>query len=324
MDGFGLILQPEWTVKRISLVLQAMLDGFVLRHRIQPDDYPAFLLLLLCGLRRGETLGLRWQDIDFDASEIHIRQQLQRVGRMLLAGEVKTTAGRRDLPLLEAVRAALQAHHERQHSARAAADTNRADMGSADEFVFTTANGRPVEPRNFVRSFWLICERGGIRVIKLHHVRHTTATLLKNLGVPARDVQLILGHSQISVTQEIYQHDDMAARRSTLGRVETLLLKTAAYGRDRLRCRQNQPSSPNFVATITSIISGGSSGFRTHDTLLKSSINDSLEERLTSVKRVAQRRTRQWLLGCVAVNLAVKCVNADDADSCPACGRRTA
>ncbi|MCA1606768.1 MAG: site-specific integrase, partial [Acidobacteria bacterium] len=286
--------------------------------------YPAFLLLLLCGLRRGETLGLRWRDIDFDASEIHIRQQLQRVGRMLLAGEVKTTAGRRDLPLLEVVRTALQAHHERQHAARAAAGANWADVGSAVELVFTTATGRPIEPRNFVRSFWSICERGGIRVIKLHHVRHTTATLLKNLGVPARDAQLILGHSQVSVTQEIYQHDDMADRRSTLGKIEALLLQTAVYGRDRARCRQTQPSNWNFVATITSIISGGSSGFRTHDTLLKSSINDSLEARLASVKQVAQRRTRTWLLGCVAVNLAVKCINVEDTGSCAACGRRTA
>jgi hypothetical protein len=197
-------------------------------------------------------------------------------------------------------------------------------MGTDNELVFTTSSGRPIEPRNFVRSFWLICERGDIRVIKLHHVLHTTATLLKNLGVPARDAQLILGHSQISVTQEIYQHDDMAARRSTLGRMEALLLKTAAYGRNSLRCRQKQPSNLNFVATITSIISGGPGGTRTLDTLLKSSINDSLEVRLTSVKQVAQRRTRQWLLGCVAVNVAVKCINVDDAELCAACDRRAA
>jgi site-specific recombinase XerD len=76
--------------------------------------------------------------------------------------------------------------------------------------VFTTKTGRPVEPRNLVRSFHRICTTHGLLVIKVHHLRHTTATLLKNLGVPARDAQLILGHSRLAVTQEIYTHDRQA------------------------------------------------------------------------------------------------------------------
>jgi len=264
--------------------------------------YAAFLLLLLCGLRRGEVLGLRWRDIDLEADEIHIRQQLQRVGRVLVQGEVKTNAGRRDLPLLCFIRAALLAHGNRQKVARDAAGADWVSTSTSDELIFTTSSGRPIEPRNFVRSFWRICMQYGIRVIKLHHVRHTAATLLKNLGVPARDAQLILGHSQISVTQEIYQHDDMEARRSTLGRVEKLLLRTTTYGRDRLRCRQLQPSDPGLQEIITTIVSGGPSGTRTLDTLLKSSSPISSEDRLTSISLVMQARTTQWLLGCVAVN----------------------
>ncbi len=231
--------------------------------------YPAFLLLLLCGLRRGEVLGLRWCDSNFEAGEIYVRQQLQRVGRALVLGEVKTKAGRRDLPLLRLVQEALLAHRDRQEAARCAVAEDWAGTGTSEELVFTTSSGRPIEPRNFVRSFWRICMKDNIRVIKLHHVRHTTATLLKNLGVPARDAQLILGHSQISVTQEIYQHDDMESRRSTLGRVETLLLKTTAYGRERLRCRQKQPSNSKFSEIFTTFLSGGPSGTRTLDTLLK-------------------------------------------------------
>jgi len=263
--------------------------------------YPAFLLLLLCGLRRGEVLGLRWRDIDFETAEIHIRQQLQRVGRALVQSEVKTKAGRRDLPLLGLVREALLIHQGCQEAARRVAGEDWIGTGTSDELVFTTGSGRPIEPRNFVRSFWRICAQYDIRIIKLHHVRHTAATLLKNLGVPARDAQLILGHSQISVTQEIYQHDDMDARRSTLGQVEELLLKTTMYGRERLRCRQKQPSGPGFREIITTVLSGGPTGTRTQDTLLKSSIYGSLEDRLTSINLVMQDRTRQWLLGCVAV-----------------------
>ena len=98
---------------------------------------------------------------------------------------VKTAAGRRDLPLLPIAQMVLDLRRQAQ-----AAD--RAELGRAwqdNGLVFTTKTGRPVEPRNLVRSFHRICTAYGLRDIKVHHLRHTTATLLKNLGVPARDAQ---------------------------------------------------------------------------------------------------------------------------------------
>jgi integrase len=80
-------------------------------------------------------------------------------------------------------------------------------MGSAwqdTDLVFTTRTGRPIEPRNLVRSFRRICEANDVRLIKVHHIRHTVASLLKALHVPARDAQVILGHSRLAVTLEIY------------------------------------------------------------------------------------------------------------------------
>jgi integrase len=89
--------------------------------------------------------------------------------------------------------------------------------------IFTTRTGRPVEPRNLVRSFHRICAAHGLRPIKVHHLRHTTATLLKNLGVPARDAQLILGHSHLAVTQEIYTHEDKQAQHDALTMISDAL-----------------------------------------------------------------------------------------------------
>jgi integrase len=89
--------------------------------------------------------------------------------------------------------------------------------------IFTTRTGRPVEPRNLIRSFHRICSANGIRLIKLHHLRHTTATLLKNLGVPARDAQLILGHSRLAITQEIYSHENRQAQLEALQRISAAL-----------------------------------------------------------------------------------------------------
>jgi hypothetical protein len=82
--------------------------------------------------------------------------------------------------------------------------------------VFTTRTGRPIEPHNLVRSLVRIRDSHGIRKIRVHAIRHTTASLLKDLGVPARDTQIILGHAHISTTQQTYTHVDEAARREAL------------------------------------------------------------------------------------------------------------
>jgi integrase len=103
---------------------------------------------------------------------------------------------------------------------------DRLEVGSAWQdtgLIFSTKTGRPIEPRNLARSFRRICDTHGLRVITVHHLRHTTATLLKNLKVPARDAQLILGHSRMAVTLEIYTHEDREAQREALGRIGDVL-----------------------------------------------------------------------------------------------------
>jgi integrase len=136
-------------------------------------------------------------------------------------GPVKTRAGKRNLPLLKLARQALAAQSIIQ--AR-----YRAEMGSAwpdTDLVFTTRTGRPIEPRNLVRSFRRICEANHVRLIKLHHIRHTVASLLKALHIPARDTQVILGHSRMAVTLEIYTQTDDEAQLDALTRLHNLFDK---------------------------------------------------------------------------------------------------
>jgi integrase len=209
---------PTWERKPITPWSAVEARAFLDAAKKDPL-YPAFMLLLVYGLRRGEVLGLRWRDVDEEDGEIRIRQQVQRIKGELRFYPVKTAAGRRDLPLLPIAQSMLDLRRQAQ-----AAD--RQELGRAwqdNGLIFTTKTGRPVEPRNLVRSFHRICDKDKLRDIKVHHLRHTTATLLKNLGVPARDAQIILGHSRLAVTLEIYTHEDRQAQRHALGRISEAL-----------------------------------------------------------------------------------------------------
>jgi integrase len=181
--------------------------------------YPAFILLIIYGMRRGEVLGLCWRDVDLDTGTLRVRQQLQRVNHGLHQGPVKTRAGQRDLPIPALVRTALLLRKEQQAVDREVFGRAWTDTG----LVFTTRSGLPVEPRNLARSFRRICERRKIRVIKVHHLRHTTASLLKRLNVPARDAEIILGHAHISTTMQIYTHVDEESRAEAITSLDRLL-----------------------------------------------------------------------------------------------------
>lgn len=249
--------------------------------------YPAYLMLMLYGLRRGEVLGLRWSDIDWDSDVIHVRQQLQSVGRTLLLGPLKTRASRRDLPLLSPVRVALNEH--RRHQPTPTSDWN---------LITTTSTGAPMWPRNFVRAFHALRERAGLRHTRIHDVRHMTATQLKNLGVPDRDTQLILGHSHVSTTQQIYQHGDTAAQKAALNHMGQALLASAD---DSGRSRQTQPSTANSVVAQSTIISGAPGRIRTYDPLFRRPLPPGDRSSLTSVAAQLRARTNAQIVGYVAV-----------------------
>ncbi|MBN9630370.1 MAG: site-specific integrase [Actinobacteria bacterium] len=282
-----------------------------------------YQFLVLYGMRRGEVIGLRWSSIDFRNNSFTVDQQIQRINGRLEAGPVKTSAGRRTLPLLSVVRDSLLAHANRQ-GITLPDDLDTHQLG--DRLVLASKTGAPVEPGNFARTFHLLSERAGLPRITVHHTRHTAATLLKSLGVPARDAQLILGHSNVTTTQEIYQHADVDLQRAALESVESKLIgpveksETADGGGDTGALLSGQPktvensapderSIPNENGHLTEVemadFDGGSGGDRTRDILLKRHISPLLVQLPTSVIRALHTRTRQLIIGRVAVNLAV-------------------
>jgi integrase len=181
------------------------------------DDplYAAYVLVLVLGLRRGEALGLGWDDIDLKKREVGITRQLQRSRGELLHRETKTPGSEATLPLPDICVAALQLRAERQAAERIKAGDIWQDTG----LVFTTSYGTPYEPRNFARHFALRCSKAGVRYIRVHDTRRTCASLLVALNVHPRVAMQILRHSQIAVTMQVYSEVPSEATQDALKRL---------------------------------------------------------------------------------------------------------
>ena len=176
-----------------------------------------YTVALTMGLRQGEALGLRWDDVDLEAGMLHVREQLQRVDGTLQRVPLKTKRSRRVLTMPAPALGALREHRRRQLEERLAA-SRWTDTG----YVFTTSIGTPLEARNVVRSFKAILTRAELRDVRFHDLRHSAATLLLVQGVPSRVVMEILGHSQMSTTTNTYQHVVPELQREAADRMSAL------------------------------------------------------------------------------------------------------
>jgi integrase len=180
--------------------------------------YPAFVLAVALGLRRGEILGLQWRDVDLDRRTLTVRTTLNRGGKELYLDTTKNRRAR-VIPIPLMCVAPLRWQRLRQAARR---DANGADWHDSDH-VFTTRSGRPIEPRNLYRSFLRIAASAGLPQVRLHDTRHGCASLLFAAGVAPRTVMEILGHSQIAVTMNVYTHVSDDNRREAMGHMDRLL-----------------------------------------------------------------------------------------------------
>jgi integrase len=184
---------PVWTVDQARQFLEsAREDG--------DPMYAGYVLLLTLGLRRGEMLGLAWEDVDLEGGEALIAWQVQRVDGSLLRRHTKTPSSDAPLPLPEIAVQALERHRVEEARRRLAAGDMWGDCG----LVFTTRLGDPVDPRNFHRDFKLRAAKAGVPVVPIHSTRRTCASLLVALDVHPRVAMAVLRHSRISLTMEIY------------------------------------------------------------------------------------------------------------------------
>jgi integrase len=159
-----------------------------------------FCVALAVGLRLGEALGLRWEDVDLQNGTLTVRQALQRVEGKLQFVEPKSEKSRRRVQLPEIAVDTLKRHRTRQKKDRLKAGGDWQDS----TVVFTSSVGSPLDERNVRRAFKDVLTAAKLPKMRIHDLRHTCATLLLAQGVHPKVVQEILGHSQISLTMDTY------------------------------------------------------------------------------------------------------------------------
>lgn len=166
--------------------------------------YIAFVLAIYTGMRRGEILGLRWKDIDFEQAKISVQQTLYRPSNSgIIFQEPKTKSAKRRIAIPQFVIQELKSHKARQNEFR----FQYGPDGYQDhDLVVCYDDGRPQDPRNLLRHYERIIKRSGLPYIRFHDLRHTHATMLLQLGEHPKVVSERLGHSRVGITMDVYSH----------------------------------------------------------------------------------------------------------------------
>lgn len=203
---------PKYKVNRGLSVDQARA---VLKAAEDERLYAMYVLALCLGLRRGELLGLRWDDVNLELGTLEVVHAIQRVGGELRFVRPKTEDSERTIPLPEICVNALRDHRERQKAERSDAGPNWMEGG----LIFPSRVGTPMEPDNLRRSWGRIRKAADLDAVRFHDIRHTCVSLLLDLGVPPHVVRDIVGHSDIEVTMTIYAHTALGEKRKALGKL---------------------------------------------------------------------------------------------------------
>lgn len=160
-----------------------------------------FRFILQTGLRIGELMGLKWDDVDFKKKTIKVNRSMHyEVGKKTWrTGSPKSQAGRRTIPLTDEAIEILQCQKEKNSKLKVIPLEWR-------EFIFLSSKGELLTSKAYNTALRRICKKEDIKIFTVHVLRHSFATRCIEAGMKPKTLQTIMGHSQIGVTMDLYVH----------------------------------------------------------------------------------------------------------------------
>ena len=182
--------------------------AFFFREARESGVFELYYLELATGLRRGELLGLKWEDIDLERGDLRVRRQVSRINGEVVEAPLKTKNAYRTLPLAEDTVSVLK--------------EQRRKVGNSP-WVFPSPNGGPISPDSVLHMLHRVLKRAGLPKVRFHDLRHTFATLALQNGVDVKTVSGMLGHFSAGFTLDTYAHITSAAQRQAAKTMENVL-----------------------------------------------------------------------------------------------------
>jgi integrase len=185
-----------------------------------------FTLALATGMRRGELIALKWQDINFKTGTLQVVRVLTRVPTKMpnrehvyIEAEPKTQKSRRSVIIAPFALEALKEHRVRQLEAKLKAGASWEEH----DYVYCTLHGTHLGPNHVVEEFKLLLKRAELPDIRFHDLRHSAATLLLSIGIHPKVVQELLGHTQINITMDVYSHVLPGMQKDAMSKLDEAL-----------------------------------------------------------------------------------------------------
>ena len=199
----------------------------IVREAKEERLYPIFVTTVYTGMRKGEVMALKWENVDFVGRKILVKNSLCRVesdvpdekGRYISHYEImkpKTKKSIRTIPMLDQVYDALMEQQQRQMLDKDKIGENYLDQG----FVFADEIGQHLQQRDFMKEYRQFLNKYDVRYVRFHDLRHTFATLLIESDVSMKLVQELLGHSTITTSMDIYAHVSEQKKEQVINKLQ--------------------------------------------------------------------------------------------------------
>lgn len=211
---------PTYEKKEMQFLRKNELYDF-LQSVSEHIDYRVMYVAVMTGMRQGEILGLRWQDVDFDLGVIYVRQQLQYLpGQGYFYKSPKSKKSKRTIPMQLPLSKMLreikkeQIDYIEKETSDLMAQTDVGEVKEEDikriyednDLVFCQKNGKPWDPGNITNRFKDAIIKFGKPNMRFHDLRHTFAALSLAAGISMDKLQILMGHESITTTIDMYGH----------------------------------------------------------------------------------------------------------------------